>query len=257
MNDRIKITLVFLMVLTMAMPNLVLSEDTDHQYVVYVSNEGSGYVGIGWAFISEFDSWGGWVRTQYYWGQARFLGSDHLYFADSADLCFIACRGSASYLVMSAGQVVWLQNIALGSYSTSLVSRGRGDLEYIVFHASNVMQLGSGWRSRWRHYYSTRNQKRPFSGLHIAMGFRTNHYNGSGAGRWAADEFAENLKDGYTVRYAWYEAAEDARWLAGWMGNKPAIIYVRPHRYERIWQHNSRDYRYGDPEYLLDGYYMY
>jgi hypothetical protein len=253
MNHKITIILVFLIVLTMGMPNLVLSEDTDHQYVGYVSNEESRFVGYVWGFLAELGGWGGWVRTQYYWGQARFLTRDHLYFADSADICYIAGHGNASYIVMSAGQGVWLPNTALGSYSTS---DRRGDLEYIVFHSCKVTRMDSGWRSRWRHYYSTRTQKRPFSGLHMAMGFRTNHYNGSGAGRWAADEFAENLKDGYTVRYSWYEAAEDARWLAWWRDNKPSIFCIRPHWYERIWHHNNRDYKYGQSGYLLDAYYM-
>lgn len=88
------------------------------------------------------------------------------------------------------------------------------------------------------------------------MGFRTNHYNGAGAGRAAADDFAENLEDGHSVRLAWYEAVEDNRWLAGWQENKPAIFYIRPHKDETISQHNSTDYKYGDPEYLLDAYYM-
>lgn len=253
MSQRIKILLVFLMALMMGIPNSAFCEDTDHQYVGYVSNEESRFTGYVWGFIAEFGGWGGWQRTQYYWGQARFLGRDHLYFADSADLAYIAGHGSASYIVMSAGQGVWLPNVALGSYSTS---DRRGDLEYIVFHSCKVTQMDSAWRSRWRHYYSTRNQKRPFSGLHVAMGFRTNHYNGAGAGRWAADEFAENLKDGYSVKYSWYEAAEDARFLAGWSGNKPAIFYIRPHRYERITQHNSTDYKYGHSSYALDAYYM-
>jgi hypothetical protein len=255
MNHRITIILVFLMALTMGMPNLVLSEDTDHQYVGYVSNEESRFVDYVWGFIAEFGSWGGWVRTQYYWGQARFLGSDHLIFADSADLCYIAGHGNASYIVMSAGQGVSLQNTAFGSYSTP---DRRGDLEYIVFHSCKVTQMDSDWRNRWRHYYSTQTQKRPFSGLHVAMGFRTNHYNDWGRGRAAADEFAENLEDGYSVRYAWYEAAEDARWYI-WprlSGNKPAIFYIRPHKYERITQHNSPDYKYGHSNYLLDAYYM-
>lgn len=229
----------------------VWAEDTDHQFVGYVSNEESRFVGYVWGFIDEFDNT--WTNTQYYWGQARFLGSDHLYFADSADLAYIAGHGSASYIAMSSGEGCNLTNVELGSYSTP---EGTGDLEYIVFHSCSVLQMDSNWRSRWRHYYSTRNQKRPFSGLHMAMGFRTSHYNGWGAGRWAADEFAENLEDGYSVRYAWYEAAEDARFLAGYKDNKPAIFYIRPHKYETISGHNSQDYKYGDANYLLDAYYM-
>lgn len=58
------------------------------------------------------------------------------------------------------------------------------------------------------------------------------------------------------MRYAWYEAVEDYRWRAGYKGNKPAIFYLRPHKNETKSGHNSLDYKYGDPEYLLDAYYM-
>ncbi|OUC13015.1 MAG: hypothetical protein B0A82_19170 [Alkalinema sp. CACIAM 70d] len=227
------------------------AEDTDHQFVVYVSNEEDRFVDYGWGFLDEFKN--SWQNTQYYWGECRFLGNQRLSFVDSADLAYVAGHGNASYIVMGSGEGCNLTDKAWGSYADP--SR-QGDLEYIVFHSCKVLQMDSDWRSRWRHYESTKTQKRPFSGLHAAMGFRTNHYNGAGAGRWAADEFAENLEDGYSVRYSWYEAAEDARWLAGWKDNKPAVFYLRPHKYETKNGHNSTDYKYGDANYLLDAYYM-
>ena len=230
-------------------------EDADHQFVGYVSNEEDRFVGYVCGFRDEFK--GTWSNPQYYWGEARFLGADHLTFADSADLAYIAGHGAPSYIKMSAGQGCWLPDTALGSHSTL---DHTGDLEYIVFHSCSVLSLadvdGVPWRERWAHTYATRNDPRPFSGLHVAMGFRTTHHNGAGAGRWAADEFAENLEEGHSVRYSWYEAAEDARYLAGWTDNKPAVFYLRPHKYEKAGQHNSTDFKYGDADYLLDAYYM-
>lgn len=229
----------------------VSNEDSDNQFAGYVSDEEDRFVDYVWGFVDEFDNT--WSNTQYYWGECRFLGADHLSFADAVDLTYIAGHGSASYIVMSAGQGCSLTSRAWGSYSSA---DRRGDLEYIVFHSCKVLSMDSGWRDRWRNTYSTRNSSRPFAGLHIAMGFKTNHYNGMGAGWRAADEFAENLEDGYSVRYAWYEAVEDYRWRAGYKGNKPAIFYLRPHKNETKSGHNSLDYKYGDPEYLLDAYYM-
>lgn len=242
--------------LTSTLPLYVAGrEDTDHQFVGYVSNEESRFVDYVGGFREEF--MGTWANTQYYWGETRFLEAEHLRFADSADLAYIAGHGSASWITLSSGQGCWLPNAALGSYSDL---SHRGDLEYIVFHSCSVLSLGDvdgvSWRDRWRHTAATRDETRPFSGLHVAMGFRTTHHNGSGAGWWAADEFAENLEDGYSVRYSWYEAAEDARYLAAWTDNKPAIFYLRPHKFEKASQHNSTDYKYGDPDYLLDAYYM-
>ena len=243
-------------------------EDSDKEFVGYVSDEESRFKGYVSSFKNEFGST--WPCRHYLWGKSHFLGNQHLSYADSADLAYIAGHGSPSRIIMSKDQDCVLENCAWGSYSSS--SR-KGDLEYIVFHSCSVLKMNSewsdawrsysptenpnpDWRDRWRHFSWTKHRKRPFSGLHMAMGFRTKHKNGSGAGRWAADEFAENLKDGYPVRYAWYEAAEDARFLTGWKENKAAVFYIRPHKDENIHDCNSRDYRYGDPEYLLDVYYM-
>lgn len=242
---------------TVSLPMYVAgTEDFDHQFVGYVSNEEDRFVDYVGGFRDEFK--GTWTNTQYYWGEVRFLEADHMTFADSADLAYIAGHGSPSKIAMSSGQKCWLPNTALGSYSTL---SHRGDLEYIVFHSCSVLSLadrdGVPWRERWAHTSATKDQPRPFSGLHVAMGFRTTHHNGADAGWWAADEFAENLEEGcYSVRKSWYEAAEDARWLAAWTDNKPAIFYLRPHKYEKASQHNSTDYKYGDPDYLLDAYYM-
>jgi hypothetical protein len=227
-------------------------EDNDNQFVGYVSNEEDRFTGYVWGFVDEFKNT--WTNTQYYWGECRFLQNDHKSFADSADLAYVAGHGSPSYIVMGTGQECDLTKCAWGSYSSA---DRTGDLEYIVFHSCQVLSLDGDWRGRWMHTAATQTQKRPFSGLHVAMGYRTNHINGLGAGRWTADEFAENLEDGYSVRYAWLEAVEDARWLAGWQENMGAVFFLKPHKDETISQHNSWDYKYGDPEYILDAYYMH
>ncbi|HRD79201.1 MAG TPA: DUF6345 domain-containing protein [Saprospiraceae bacterium] len=227
------------------------NEDSDHQFAGYVSNEENRFVDYVWGFVDEFEN--KWQKAQYYWGESRFIGSQHLSFADAVDLVYIAGHGSPSGIWMNDKDHCWLYSCAWGSYSSA---DRTGDLEYIVFHSCSVLKMDEGWRERWRNYNSTKNDKRPFQGLHVAMGFRTTHHNGLGAGWWAADEFAENLEDGYSVRYAWYEAAEDARWLAGWDDNKPAIFYIRPHKNQSVTSHNGLDYHYGDADYLLDAYFM-
>ncbi|MGA1842418.1 MAG: DUF6345 domain-containing protein [bacterium] len=224
-------------------------EDVDDQFAGYVSNEEDRFVDYVWAFISEFDNT--WDRTQYYWGRCYMLGSSHLSYADSVDLVYLAGHGNVSSITLKDTEgSCSLSNYAWGSFSSS---GGTGDLEYIVFHSCQVLKNDTDWRSRWKMSSST--DDKPFSGLHVAMGYRTNHYNGTvGAGPSAADDFAENLEDGYSVKYAWYKAAVDNR--SHTSGNKPCVFYVRPHRYETISHHNSIDYRYGDPEYLIDAYYL-
>jgi hypothetical protein len=65
------------------------------------------------------------------------------------------------------------------------------------------------------------------------------------------------LKEGLPVRLAWYEAVNDFRfwWWVDSDENLPAIFYIRPHKDETIDEHDSRDYKCGDPEYLMDAFY--
>jgi hypothetical protein len=230
--------------------SVAIAEDTDHQFVGYVSDQEDRFVDYVWSFIDEFDNT--WTNTQYYWGRCYML--QNMSYANSADLAYLAGHGSPSSITLKGSEgSCYLPNYAWGRYTDS--SRA-GDLEYIVFQSCKVLAMNSDWRSRWRHYSSTQSQPRPFSGLHVAMGLHTNHVNALGSGPMVADEFAENLEDGFSVRYAWYEAVEDYRYLNLWEDNKPAVFYIRPHENETISQHNSTDYHYGDSSYLLDAYYM-
>jgi hypothetical protein len=223
-------------------------EDVNDQFASYVSNEETRFVDYTRAFIDQFSD--KWSMTEWLWGQCRFLGSDHLTFADKNDLVYMAGHGAPSSFWLQSGEECTLGDKKWGSWSES----GRtGDLEYIVFHSCQVLSLTGDWRSRWKQASNT--DAKPFSGLHVAMGYRTDHYNGDiNAGPSAADDFAANLEAGYSVRYAWYKAAIDNR--SHTSENKPSIFFVRPHKYETIDQHNSVDYRFEDPSYKIDAYYM-
>lgn len=246
-------TLLFFLLLALS-GRPAFAEDTDRQFAGYVSDQETRFKGYVWNFVDEFEDT--WSRSQYYWARSYMFGSSHLSYCDSVDLAYFAGHGNASTIwPSSADGSCYLGDKAWGSYSTA--SRA-GDLEYVVFHSCKVLEMSGDWRGRWRNTWDTRSQPRPFAGLHVAMGFRTNHYTGSGAGPWAADEFAENLEDGDSVRTAWVEAVEDALWLIGWDSskNRAAVFYVRPHANETISQNGSADRRYGDSDYLLDAYYM-
>ena len=256
-------------------------EDTDAEFVVYISDEEGRFVDYANGFIDEFKDT--WKKSQYYWGECRALGHDHLNFVDSADLAFLVGHGIPSVMYLNPSEPdsctyapnccdfenkAWgsgnyptprccdFENKAWGSYSSA---DRTGDLEYIVFMSCNVLKMDSpkNWRGRWRHGYEafTHGLARPFSGLHMALGYRTKHVGSSILGRWEADEFAENLKDGLPVRHAWYEAVDDYRHWVPNDRNQPAIFYIRPHKNETLDEHDSRDYKYGHPDYLLDAMY--
>ncbi len=245
-----------------------LAEDNDAQYGGYVSNEETRFTGYVWDFLEELgadctnwlnsctdlqDSWinNSYSRAQYYYGTcSQLVGSNNSY-VDSVDLAYVAGHGNASRISMNGTTC----NIADASY-------GDNDLETIVFHSCKVLEMDASWRSRWR--AGAAGELRPFNGLHHALGFRTNHNNGAGAGAWASDEFAENLEDGYNVRLGWYNAVESGYWLSMYSvyvegDNKQAIFYVRKNGNETMSQLHATggagDVRYGSSEYILDAYY--
>jgi hypothetical protein len=248
-----------------AMP--AMAEDTDRQYGGYVSNEETRFQGYVWDFLEELgtdcnnwfnscsdlqDSWinESYTRSQYFWGTCAMLVGSNNSYVDSVDLAYVAGHGSPSSINMSGTSC----NLANTSW-------GDNDLETIVFHSCKVLQMDSAWRSRWRSASAT--DVRPFGGLHHALGFRTNHNNGLGAGAWTSDEFAENLEDGYNVRVGWYNAVEAGYWLSPYSvfvegDNKQAIFYIRKNGSETMSQlanGGAGDVRYGSSEYILDAYY--
>jgi len=220
-------------------------EDGSAEFVGYVSNEEDRFKGNVWDFKDEFDNT--WPCSQYYWGERRFMQEDHLTFVDSADLAFVSGHGNASFIVMTSGQDCDLTACSWGSWSSN--SR-RGDLEYIVFESCSVLSLDGDWRARWA---CTPHQRRPFAGLHVAGGFKNSHW--ESPVYQMSDEFAENLEDGFSVRWAWLEAADDENtWVWG-HDNLGCVFYIRPHQNETYGGHTSPDRWYHSPDYLLDAEY--
>jgi hypothetical protein len=220
-------------------------ENSSISFVGYASDQEDRFPDNVWDFKDEMEDT--WHCSQYYWGQRRFMQEDHLSYVDSADLAFVSGHGNVSYVVMASGEDCDLTQCAWGSWSSH--SR-KGDLEYIAFESCKVLSLEGDWRSRWK---CTPNQMRPFAGLHVAGGFKNNHYESPVFE--VSDEFAENLEDFYTVRWAWLEATDNENtWVWG-HDNLGCVIYVRPHKDESILNVWTRDRWYHDSDYILDAEY--
>jgi hypothetical protein len=223
-------------------------EDEDNTFVVYVSNEdGDLFVKPGYAFLDEFKD--KWKNTQYYWGQQKFLQEYHLNYVDSADLAYIGGHGNVSYISLSEGEGCDLTRCAWGSWSSH---NRKGDLEYIVFNSCLTLSVSGNWRERWK---STPNKKRPFSGLHMALGYCIKVSEDIGDFKDITDGFAENLIDGHSVRWSWLEAVEDE--MSIWDSHlNPCVMYIRDYKDDTISKHNKQDRWYHHSDYLLDAQYM-
>ena len=215
-------------------------ENTSARFGGYPSNEEDRFPGYVAGFISEFEDT--WYCSQKYWGKCFMLGSSHLQYVDNVDLAFLGGHGSPSSITLCDGACD-LRNLAWGSWSSN--SR-RGDLEYIAFESCKVTRLNSGWKNRW---ISGPFNRGPFSGLHVACGFHNNHQYSPLFS--LGDEFAENLEDNFSVRWAWLEATDDEDdWIVDHT-NLGSAIYVRPHKHEKIGGYRNRDRWYHDSDYRL------
>jgi len=216
-------------------------EGGDHTFVGYYSEQEDWFANAVFEFKDEFEST--WPCDHHYYGQHRFMHEDHLEFVDSADLAYVAGHGNISFIRMSSGEDCDLTECAWGSWSSN--SR-RGDLEYIAFDSCRVLALRGDCWGRWM---CTPNQRRPFAGLHVACGFRNEHQDSPVFS--LGEEFAEKLEDGYSVRWAWLEAADNEdKWV--WEHhNMGCVLYLEPHEHERYWEHNERDRWWHDSDYEL------
>ncbi len=211
----------------------------------YPSDEDDHFAENVYDFLDEFvDTW---PYAQYYWGYPHMLAENHLNFVDAVDLAYVSGHGNVSRVTLCNGQKCHLTQCSWGSWSSN--SR-RGDLEYIAFQSCKVTNLDGAWWDRW---ISTPNKKGPFSGLHVACGFHNNH--------WVSpvysfsDEFAENLEEHFSVRWAWLEAADDENDYVWGHDNIGNVIYLTPYTYERYYEHGSYDRWYHDSDYKMEAQY--
>ena len=134
-----------------------------------------------------------------------------------------------------------------------------GDLEYLVFASCQTLSIadsaGHAFWYYWFHNNSTKLSTRPFTGLHMALGFRTNHtihhweflwWSGNNSADFF-DAFAEYLDDGTRVLDAWLDATADELSFDDGK-NRTAVIYLEKYQDDTI-NSSKHDYIYGNPEY--------
>ncbi|MCP4614296.1 MAG: hypothetical protein GY845_36890 [Planctomycetes bacterium] len=214
---------------------------------------------------NQLSGWKGWKRKQYYWSKKHMLKNSSRYVNESRLVHFAGhgqpheYQASDGWLELDKGSCAW------GRQGT-LDNRTR----YVIFQSCLVTKPTNNWRQHWKARNAGETYKKPFAGLHGVLGFKTNHTNvanyfgaGKRAGEWLSDEFVELLKDGYTVRRAWYKAAENTRSHFWWMDtdfyDKPSMLYIRVTIHEKINSTTHTYYpRFGDSKgrYVLDVYHM-
>jgi hypothetical protein len=126
-----------------------------------------------------------------------------------------------------------------------------GDLEYLVFASCKTLSMddsdGISFWYYWFHQNSTKLDPRPFTGLHMVLGFRTTHRIAGDDSEEFFESFAENLDDGMHVIDAWQEAAGDELSFSDGK-NRTAVFYLKEYENDTI-DASGHDYIYGNVKY--------
>lgn len=121
-------------------------------------------------------------------------GTDHAY-VDNVDIVYYAGHGSPN------GPFFGRSDRDDGQAKPTEVRWGDKDLEWIAFHACQILQSSPGDSvfDRWRD---------AFQGLHYILGFRTVCY---GCGDTLGKRFAQLLNVGWRVKDAWIRACKESQ----------------------------------------------
>ena len=201
-----------------------------------------------------------------------FTGYSRFSYVDGVDLVYIHAHGDPGVLWAEDGTYVDFTRPDGSCGGGHRTRNKRGDLEYSAFMTCQTVKVDTentwgwlktrGWKS---HYNSSGNVvKGFFDGVHVVVGYHSNHHNVSRAFKshasywYEAKYFADNLDSGKTIWEAWKKANEDAtdeiqHWL--WCPDvdlgEISSIYIVPNRNETLSNHSNPDYKLGDYNYYF------
>lgn len=228
-------------------------EDTDSTYAFYVAEDDDEdleerNIDRANAFIDEFDAYS---RSQYFFAEPSFYTTNAIDYANSVDLAVSIGHGS-HHTFFAGNTAVDLSGTEFGNFAPC---HRTGDLEYLALVSCQTLSTNTigntPFSAFWLHSDATCLQPRPFTGLHMVLGFLTDvHFR-----HWLLDDngsdflsaFAEKLDDGMKVRTAWLEAADDELPIDS-SQNAAGVLYLEEYEHDRLSTVRD-DYIHGHPKY--------
>lgn len=238
--------------------SIATNEDDDLHYVMYVTQDSDEtyretLTDMANAFMEEFDAYS---NDQYFWAEPRFYTTGSSTYANSADLSISLGHGLPHLFYTDHGSSDGEVDVSNTSFGSFHPCGGNGDAEYLVFFSCETLSLGDqdghDWGYFWKNREATKSELRPFSGLHIVMGFRSLtqlRWFFGWDGEDMLEEFAANLDSGDRVVDAWQEAVGDELSFASGY-NRGAVIYIPTYEDDTIFSVGD-DYIYGNSHYDL------
>lgn len=231
-------------------------EDNDLTYSIYIAEDDDEdredlRIGIANAFMDEFDSYS---QSQYYWSEPYFYTTQAVNWANSVEMAIAFGHGSHHHYKAGKSSSDWV-NLSTTEFGSCAPCYHTGDCEYLVFASCQTLSMADyGVHSFWYYWFHNSNTKlneRPFTGLHMVLGFRTNHrivywwFDNDSEDFFEA--FAENLDNNMSVIDSWQEAAGDELSFDDGK-NRTAVIYLKKYEGDII-SYNKDDYIHGNANY--------
>jgi Tol biopolymer transport system component len=238
----------------------VTREDSDRTYAFYCAQDPDQdfedrLISRANAFREEFDSY---TESQYYYAMPWVFTNGAIDGANSVDLALAIGHGWPHLFVTGNGDVDF-STTAFGMFAPC---NRVGDLKYLALISCFTLSLddigGNPFWYYWVHRSDTRLHNRPFTGLHMVLGFTTLvHFSYSvlsDSGRDFLNRFAVDLDDGMAVREAWFDAANEELDFADGH-NRTAVLYQADYENDAV-DSNRDHYIFGNPRYTFWVEYM-
>jgi hypothetical protein len=194
-----------------------------------------------------------------------FTGDNRWNFVDQVDLIYMACHGNIGTIWPRDGiaTVITSPNASCGGgHHTANKS---GDLEYAAFLSCQVVTIESettwDWlvNRGWKSYADASGNivKGYFDGVHVVVGYHSNHHNEDDSYMHEAHFFADQLDGGNSIWGAWQYAnekatdEEDGILFDSVDLGEISMLAITACKDESIFNKGNKDYVYGDPNYLF------
>ena len=229
-------------------------EDSDRTYSIYVAHDNDDMLEDAWVeAASEFiNTFSAYPLSKYEWAYPG-----HFNDPNAPDMIIAFGHGNHHTYAYGPGGGVDLSTTAFGNFA---FCNQYADLEYIIFFFScYVLSMddsgGHPFHWYWLNTNDNRLSRRPFMGLHQALGFRTLSvitFSCFGVCSDDADDFfytfSEYLDNHSAIRSAWFWTIEEELDMDDG-NNRGAVLFNANYEHDTVYTAEKDDYIHGAAQY--------
>lgn len=220
-------------------------------------------------FISKFHSGDYYYESVLQANKNHFVNNSLNEGQDAVDFLWIHTHANIASIDDYSRNNISFSNDKTNLGSGNIQNGQSGDLEYIAFLTCQTVRIEdenswdwlntSGWQT---HYENNILKKGFFDGLHMVVGYHSNHHNtidiSNTSWQLEAQYFAGNLDSGKTIWESWKDSNKHAtntvhHWYANYNADLGEIssIHIVPQKDDKLSDFKTVDYKFGDNNYYM------